>query len=681
MPMFSTVPNDQVYMEAASTRSEENEKILFEQKNVDFVSTFKVDNHPTSDCDQFVVTSSVDDGDSSPAEPVEAGELIEAAFGAETLDSLRNDGVSERTQFDQCVVANSVWFPPAPKEFGDPIGREPIAQSVEAEEEFGERIRTDSDQFVVSNKVVDDTLKKLASVEADRLPGELDRADLDQCVVNNRIKDVASMELTSVEADGLPGDLDRANLDQYVVSNNVVDDTLKKLASVEADRLPGELDRADLDQCVVNNRTGDVASMELTSVEADGLPGDLDRANLDQYVVGHNVMDGVSCPLAPMEVGELIGTVPIALTAEAVERSGYLVRSDLGVQQMERQFLPRASPSTGGAQGSAIGTVGRALLTVAEQRGLSSRESESMEVDAVAGEMSRPELARCSAGDRASRKSPPVETDELVSGSVDVGDSSPVPVEAGQPIRAATGAESLGPVRTDRTHFGQFVVSKVVKDVASKEQPSVDAAGPHGTFDRVEQGQPAAKSVVKESGRLASMKAGVCTGAAQHKRHVVPQISSNLSGARSFAITERQSEKEETLVSSFSGLLGLPSGVFSNNGYNWRRRWRVARYQVRKRRLKRYAPASMVRCKWTTLKWELTYDEIAVIDRPCLVRGQWLTGVIEEVLPGSDGVVRTVGVKTGRATGVLRRPAAKVLFVSAMWSRHGVENVAAVSNP
>jgi hypothetical protein len=88
MPMFSTVPdtNDQVYMEAASTWSEENEKILFEQKNVDFMSTFKVDNHPTSDCDQFVVTSSVDDGDSSPAEPVEAGELIEAAFvGTDTV--------------------------------------------------------------------------------------------------------------------------------------------------------------------------------------------------------------------------------------------------------------------------------------------------------------------------------------------------------------------------------------------------------------------------------------------------------------------------------------------------------------------------------------------------------------------------------------------------------------------
>jgi hypothetical protein len=294
-------------------------------------------------------------------------------------------------------------------EFGDSIGKEPIAQSVEAEEEFGERIRTDSDQ--------------------------------------------------------------------YVVSNNVVDDTLKKLASVEADRGPGELDRADLDQCVVNNRTKDVASMELTSVEADGLPGDLDRANLDQYVVGHNIMDGVSCPLAPMEVGELIGAVPIALTAEAVERFGNLVRSDHIVQQMERQFVPPASPSTGGAQGSAIGMVGRALLTVAEQRGLSSKKSASMEVDVLADQMRWPELARCLAGDRASRKSPSVEADELFG-------------------------------KQNQTKFDQCVVSGRVEDVALEQSASVEtdrlsSAPDRSDFDQcVSEGGGSENSSSVETGRL-----------------------------------------------------------------------------------------------------------------------------------------------------------------------------------
>jgi Family of unknown function (DUF5641) len=230
----------------------------------------------------------------------------------------------------------------------------------------------------------------------------------------------------------------------------------------------------------------------------------------------------------------------------------------------------------------------------------------------------------------------------------------------------------------------------VGEDAATKRLPSVDADGPIGTIDRVELGQPTDESAVDESSRLASMIAGMCPGAAQQKMHVVPQISSNLSEARSsvigmveralLAIMERQRGEEETLVSSFFGLLGLSSGVLSNDGYNWRRRWRVAsRYQVQKRRLKRNAPASMVRRKWTTVKWELTYDKEVVMNGLYQVLEQWLTGVTEEVLPGSDGVVRTVGVKM--TTGVLCRPAAKVLFVSAMWSRHGVENVAAVSNP
>jgi hypothetical protein len=97
----------------------------------------------------------------------------------------------------------------------------------------------------------------------------------------------------------------------------------------------------------------------------------------------------------------------------------------------------------------------------------------------------------------------------VVISSVDVGDSSPVPVEEGGSIRAATGAVSLGPMRTDRTHFGQFVGNNGAlkeltsvkaevlgrpdldqhvggEDAATKRLPSVDADGPHGTIDRVD---------------------------------------------------------------------------------------------------------------------------------------------------------------------------------------------------
>jgi Family of unknown function (DUF5641) len=76
----------------------------------------------------------------------------------------------------------------------------------------------------------------------------------------------------------------------------------------------------------------------------------------------------------------------------------------------------------------------------------------------------------------------------------------------------------------------------------------------------------------------------------------------------------------------------------------------------------------MIRRKWTRLKWKLTLKEVAVMDGPCLVLGHWPKGVIEEVLPKSDEVVRTVDINMAKE-------------VSAMWSRHGVENVAAVPNP
>jgi Family of unknown function (DUF5641) len=114
-------------------------------------------------------------------------------------------------------------------------------------------------------------------------------------------------------------------------------------------------------------------------------------------------------------------------------------------------------------------------------------------------------------------------------------------------------------------------------------------------------------------------------------------------------------------------LIGSPNlisspDVFGTDDCNWRRRWIVAQClidQFWKRWLKGYVPTLINRSKWCKTERNLAVGDLAVIDDPALPRNFWPLGVVEKVLPGRDGVVRTVDVRT--AKGVLRRPAVKVL--------------------
>jgi Pao retrotransposon peptidase/Family of unknown function (DUF5641)/Protein of unknown function (DUF1759)/Integrase zinc binding domain len=102
-------------------------------------------------------------------------------------------------------------------------------------------------------------------------------------------------------------------------------------------------------------------------------------------------------------------------------------------------------------------------------------------------------------------------------------------------------------------------------------------------------------------------------------------------------------------------------GVFNTDDDNWRRRWRIAQFltdQFWKRWLKEYVPTLVNRSKWRKPERNLAVGDLAVIDDPALPRNVWPLGVVQKVLPGTDGVVRTVDVRTAR--GVLRRPAVKV---------------------
>jgi hypothetical protein len=113
-------------------------------------------------------------------------------------------------------------------------------------------------------------------------------------------------------------------------------------------------------------------------------------------------------------------------------------------------------------------------------------------------------------------------------------------------------------------------------------------------------------------------------------------------------------------------LIGVPEvnvspGVFGDDECNWRRRWRVAQFLTDlfwKRWLKEYVPTLIHRKKWNRPEPNLSVGDLVVIEDKDLQRGLWPIGVVEDVMPGEDGIVRVVDVRTNR--GVLRRPATKI---------------------
>jgi hypothetical protein len=114
------------------------------------------------------------------------------------------------------------------------------------------------------------------------------------------------------------------------------------------------------------------------------------------------------------------------------------------------------------------------------------------------------------------------------------------------------------------------------------------------------------------------------------------------------------------LLIGASNLASSP-GVFGADDNNLRRRWRISQFltdQFWKRWLKEYVPTLVNRSKWHKNQQNLAEGDVAVINDPTLPRNLWPLGIVENVLPGLDGVVRTVDVKTTK--GLIRRPAVKV---------------------
>ena len=102
-------------------------------------------------------------------------------------------------------------------------------------------------------------------------------------------------------------------------------------------------------------------------------------------------------------------------------------------------------------------------------------------------------------------------------------------------------------------------------------------------------------------------------------------------------------------------------GDIRSNDVCSRKRWRQVQYiseQFWKRCLREYLPTLTRRTKWTTQAKPLRVGDLVMLQEDNTKRGSWPLGRIENVYPGSDGVIRIVDVRT--KTGVYKRPAMKI---------------------
>ena len=94
--------------------------------------------------------------------------------------------------------------------------------------------------------------------------------------------------------------------------------------------------------------------------------------------------------------------------------------------------------------------------------------------------------------------------------------------------------------------------------------------------------------------------------------------------------------------------LSPPPGVFQKTDLYSRRYWRQANYLADtfwRRWLSEYLPTLQQRSKWLTPKENLKENDLVLVSDDNVPRGQWPLGIVTEVIPGADGLVRAAKVK------------------------------------
>jgi hypothetical protein len=105
-------------------------------------------------------------------------------------------------------------------------------------------------------------------------------------------------------------------------------------------------------------------------------------------------------------------------------------------------------------------------------------------------------------------------------------------------------------------------------------------------------------------------------------------------------------------------------GIFSDDDVilrqEWRKMNRMADY-FWERWTTEYLPTQAPRQKWNDKKRGIKTGDLVFIVEPGAPRGTWIRGIVEQLYPGRDGIVRVVGVKT--AGGIFRRAVSKCAVI------------------
>lgn len=116
------------------------------------------------------------------------------------------------------------------------------------------------------------------------------------------------------------------------------------------------------------------------------------------------------------------------------------------------------------------------------------------------------------------------------------------------------------------------------------------------------------------------------------------------------------------LLGSSSNLPTL--GVFDHSDMYLRKQWRTSQRLADlfwKRWVREVLPQMIPRQKWHQDQRPLQVGDLVLVVDPASPRNVWPRGIVQEVIPGKDGRIRIVLIKT--KTGILRRSAARVAYV------------------
>ena len=122
------------------------------------------------------------------------------------------------------------------------------------------------------------------------------------------------------------------------------------------------------------------------------------------------------------------------------------------------------------------------------------------------------------------------------------------------------------------------------------------------------------------------------------------------------------------LLTMKSKVILQPPGVFQEADLYCQRKWRAVQYLANVfwgRWRKEFLASLQCRQKWLETKRNMAVDDIVLLKEDNAARNQWPLGRVVEVLPGGDGLVRTVKVKVAKSKDPLTRSITKLVLLSA----------------